>query len=393
MAKKKQSIKYNYSGIKFTIRQRYESWYLDFYFEGKRIRRDTNIPATKDGLIEVKRVLLPEIAASLLDNIIPPYENKEWTLDDMAEEYWTLKKGSKMREHTLSRNIAHYNNHVSPYFGSRMITTLLPMELERWQNDLLEQYKSSSVQKYRSVLYSILDQAVKNDILPKNPLDKVTAPKVMFDLQYSDEEEKADPFTADEMQIILDNSNIYNRNHYMRNIILLMFASGMRPGEVMSLQWSDIDFERKTISITKTRIRGKDGPPKTKASYRVIDMLPLAEEALRDQYEHTKDYEYVFISSKKEPFYSHDVIGLNFQRILKHADIKPRVLYNLRHTYASHMISNGIDIVYVSKQLGHDNPNITLTIYTHFIEEDDEKRLKKIAEIGTKMVTFTKGDS
>ena len=392
MAKKKQSIKYNYSGIKFTIRQRYESWYLDFYFEGKRIRRDTNIPATKDGLIEVKRVLLPEIAASLLDNVIPPYEDKEWTLDDMAEEYWALKRGSKMRKHTLSRNIAHYNNHVSPYFGSRIITTLLPMELERWQNDLLEQYKSSSVQKYRSVLYSILDQAVKNDILQKNPLDKVTAPKVMFDLQYTDEE-KPDPFTADEIQTILDNSNMYNRNHYMRNIILLMFASGMRPGEIVALQWSDIDFERKTISITKTRIRGEDGPPKTKASYRTIDMLPLAEEALRDQYEHTKDYEYVFISSKKEPFYSHDVVGVNFQRILKQTGIKERVLYNLRHTYASHMISNGVDIVYVSKQLGHDNPNITLTIYTHFIEEDDEKRLKKIAEIGTKMVTFTKGDS
>jgi len=122
-------------------------------------------------------------------------------------------------------------------------------------------------------------------------------------------------------------------------------------------------------------------------------MLPLAEEALRDQYEHTKNYEYVFISSKKEPFYSHDVVGVNFQRILKEAGIKVRVLYNLRHTYASHMISNGIDIVYVSKQLGHEDPSITLQIYTRFIKEDDEKRLKKIEEIGTKMVTFKKGDS
>ena len=67
-------------------------------------------------------------------------------------------------------------------------------------------------------------------------------------------------------------------------------------------------------------------------------------------------------------------------------------MYNLRHTYASQMIANnGVDIVYVSKQLGHDNPNITLEIYTHFIEENDEKRLKKIEEIGTKMVTFKKG--
>ena len=89
----------------------------------------------------------------------------------------------------------------------------------------------------------------------------------------------------------------------------------------------------------------------------------------------------------------HDVARVNFLRILKQVGIKARVLYNLRHTYASHMIRNGVDIVYISKQLGHENPNITLTIYTRFIEEDDEKRLKKIAEIGTKMVTFKKGDS
>ena len=57
------------------------------------------------------------------------------------------------------------------------------------------------------------------------------------------------------------------------------------------------------------------------------------------------------------------------------------------------MIRSGVDIVYISKQLGHENPNITLTIYTRFIEEDDEIWLKKIEEIGTKMVTFKKGDS
>ena len=100
MAKKKPSIKYNYSGIKFTIRERYQSWYLDFYYQNKRIRRDTDTPATKEGLIEVKRVIIPEIAVSLLDNVTPPYEDKEWTLNDLAEVYWTLKKAkkSKMRE-------------------------------------------------------------------------------------------------------------------------------------------------------------------------------------------------------------------------------------------------------------------------------------------------------
>lgn len=114
---------------------------------------------------------------------------------------------------------------------------------------------------------------------------------------------------------------------------------------------------------------------------------------MREQYKHTKNYEYVFISSKKEPFYSHDVVGVNFQRILKKINIKARPLYNIRHTMASQLISKGVDIVWVSKTLGHEDVSITLKIYTHFIKEDDEKRLKKIAEIGTKMVTFKKVDS
>jgi len=375
MAKKKQTIKYNYSGIKFTIKQRYESWYLDFYFKGQRIRRDTDILATKEGLVELKRILIPEIASSLLDNITPPIEEKEWILDDLAQEYFILQK-PKIRKHTLKRNKAHYNNHVFPYFGKRYLDTLLPMELERWQNDLLEKYKASTVQKMRSILYSILDKGVQNNLLQKNPLERVTAPKVMLNLQ--EEEEDADPFTETEMQIILDNSNFYKRSPYMRNFILLMYGTGMRPGEATALRWSDIDWDRKTISITKTRQRNEEGATKTKASNRKIDLLPLAEEALKNQYELTKDYEYVFISSKKEPFYSHDIVGVNFQRILKRTGIKARVLYNLRHTFASQLISKGADIVYVSKMLGHKDVSITLKIYTKFIEEDDEIRFKKI---------------
>ena len=144
--------------------------------------------------------------------------------------------------------------------------------------------------------FSILDKAVDNEIIQKNPLDRVSAPKPILNLEYS-EEEKADPFTEDEMQLILDHANMYNRNHYLRSFILLMVASGLRPGEVVGLKWTDICFDRKIIQVNRTRQRGKDGPPKTKASIRTVDMLPLAEKALRDQYEHTKNHEYVFISS------------------------------------------------------------------------------------------------
>ena len=375
-------IKYNYSGIKFTIKTRPESGklYVDFYFEGKRIRRSTDILASKEGIVEVKRVLIPDIAASLLDHVVPPYEEKEWILDELAQEYFILQQ-SKVRKHTLERNKAHYQNHVFPYFGSRLIDTIKPIELERWQNDLLQRFKPSTVQKFRSILYSILDKAVDNDIISKNPLERVTAPKVLLNLQ--DNEDNADPFTEDELKIIIENAK-----GYMQNFILFMYGCGMRPGEIVALRWNDIDFERKTINVTKTRIRNEDGRTKTNASTRYIDLLPLAQKAINAQYELTKEYEHIFVNSSGKPFYSHDVIGVNFQRILKKIGIKARPLYNIRHTFASQLISKGADIVWVSKMLGHKDVSITLKIYTKFIEESDEIRFKKIEKMGTLMGTL-----
>ncbi len=67
---------------------------------------------------------------------------------------------------------------------------------------------------------------------------------------------------------------------------------------------------------------------------------------------------------------------------------KARILYNLRHTFASQLISKGADIVYVSKMLGHKDVSNTLKVYTKFIEEDDEIRFKKIEKMGTIMGTF-----
>ena len=374
-------IKYHYSGIKFTIKERHNKWWLDFYFNKKRVRRSTECHANKDGLIEVKKVIIPEIAMALLDHVTPPEAEKEWTVDEFATEYFELQK-NQIREHTLERNIAHYNNHIKPYFGSRLIDTLKPIELEKWQNTKLKTYKPQTVQKYRSILFSILDKAVDNDIIMKNPLAKVTSPKLLKN--FRNQEENVEPFTEDELSTLIKEAN-----GYMKNFIRFMYATGARPGEIIALQWDDIDFERKIIKIYKTRMRDKEGDTKTLASTREVDLLPQAEEALRDQMLITGEEGYIFVNSSKNPFYSHDIIGVNFQKLLSKCGVQARVLYNLRHTFASQLISKGADIVWVSKMLGHKDVSITLKVYTKFIEEDDEKRFKKIEKMGTILGTVT----
>ena len=90
----------------------------------------------------------------------------------------------------------------------------------------------------------------------------------------------------------------------------------------------------------------------------------MAQKALESQYELTKENPYIFINTSKRHFYSHDIINLHFKKLLKLNGIEIRTLYNLRHTFASQLISNGADIVWVSKMLGHKDVSITLKIYT-----------------------------
>ncbi len=260
------------------------------------------------------------------------------------------------------------------------------MELERWQNDLMDKYKPQSVQKYRSILYSIFDMAVLNDITNKNPLEKVKAPKLQEQF-ILDQDDDVDPFTSEEINKLLNNTT-----GYMYNFILLMYSSGIRPGELIALYWKDIDFDKKQIRIYKTIVNNKIGNPKTQSSVRHVDILPMAEKALKNQYKITADHEFVFVNSSNKHFYSHDIINVNFKRLLGLNGIEQRSLYNLRHTFASQLISNGADIVWVSKMLGHKDVSITLKVYTKYIKESEEIRFKKIAKMGTILGTISNFD-
>ena len=102
----------------------------------------------------------------------------------------------------------------------------------------------------------------------------------------------------------------------------------------------------------------------------------------------TGDKGYIFVNSSKNPFYSYDIIGINFQKFLAKCGVQARVLYNLRHMFASQLISKRADIVWVSKMLGHKDVSITLKIYTFLLEESDEIRFKKIEKMGTLMGTL-----
>ena len=379
MSKKLKREKINYLEYTFNIFEKYDTWQISFKNpkDGKIIKRSTKLVSNSSNLEIVKKEIIPSLVEFLSGKIeIQELDYSDPSLDDFAKNYFEVHK-NRVREHTYLRNSQHYRNHIKPFFGNKKISLIRPLELERWQNNFVtKNYKASSILKFRSVLYSILEEAVKNEIIKTNPLTLVDIPAIKKDFKI-DDEDIVYPFSQNEIQKMLENST-----GYFKNFIMLMVSSGIRPGEIVALTWEDINFEKKQITVNKTITNGKIGLPKTASSVRKVDILPLAELALKEQMKISKKHKNIFINSKGNAFYTHSVFGKKFKIFLQELNIDYRPLYNLRHTFASHLISLGEDILWISKNLGHLDISITMKHYTKFIKEDDETRFSKISKIG-----------
>lgn len=382
--KVESSIYVTILGIKFTIKEKHNKWHIAFNdSEGKRINRSMKLESSKKNLVVVKNDLLPQIAQELnsrkQSTITAVINSDDVILENISDIHFSLLK-EKVRPHVYTRNFSNYHKHIVPYFKKRRLDSIKPMELESWQNRLLSKYKVTSVKKYRSIFYSIFTRAIQNELLIKNPFDNVPAPRDKNDFNLS-EEDSVNPFTQKEIDILVNSDD----DTYMPNFIKFMSNTGMRPGEIIALTWDDIDFEKRTINIDKTTVHGVDNLPKTVSSVRRIDMLKDAYSALKAQYELTGEYEYVFLNQSNKRFYSHDIVNVNLKKRLELLDIEDRSLYQFRHSFASRMISSGIDITWVSKMLGHKDVSITLQIYTKYLKEDEETRLSNLDKINEQL--------
>ena len=380
-----QNIKFVYDNIKITVRERYNKWYLDFTYNKKRIKRSTSLIANDKNLTDLKTKIIPELIVALTGNKEIEYFKKDILLNDFYIKFFNVYKQT-VREHVSARNEKHYNNHIKPYFGELDLKSISPLELEEWQNILLSKYKASSVSKYRSVLYSIFEKALTNSLLEFNPLSRVKSPlsiKKKFKKLDEKEDDDINPFNNKEVIKIL--KNVEGNLYYF---IIVMLYTGIRPGELISLHWKDIDYDKKRIAIDKTTVNGKVGDVKTQSSVRYVDMISGLEDKLKELYKITGQYEFLFISSFHKPFYSHDVLGARFNLLQKKIGIKVRKIYNLRHTFASTMITEGQNILWVSKMLGHKDVSITLKTYVKYIKEDDDVRIDKLSKIVPFFVPF-----
>jgi len=253
--------------------------------------------------------------------------------------------------------------HIIPYFGEHKLDSIKSSDLALWQNKVLERVSARRLKNIRSVFNSILEDAISDGWIDKNPFARVKLPKCApIDIQ---------PFSMSEIAQIL-----HAAKPSLRAFYAIGFFTGMRVGEIIALKWSDIDFTKREISISKAIRMGRLSSPKTTNSVRTVEIIDVLLPHLKKHYELTGNKEsFVFLTGEDTPLFdSKSVRDHDWKRILKELDLKYRTLYQMRHTFTTVMIENGEDILWVSNMLGHKDSTTTLTRYAKYIKREGKQR-------------------
>lgn len=263
------------------ITARNQKLYVSFSVDGQQVRKSLNLEDTKVNrqLAEVQvipQLIIKANSGEFFNNTKIP------TVDEFSKVSFNIHKNDR-REFTQKSYIRSYELHIKPIFGSMKIDKIKPSLIASWQNNLLDNLSSSTVQTIRIIFYTMLDDAMRDEYITKNPIALIKAPK-------SEETRLKKPFSVDEI------NKIFNFiTPKMKAYFAIGFYTGMRTGEIIGLKWSDIDMSKKTINISRAIRQGVEGTPKTKNSIREIEILDVLIPYLLKHRELSKDTSiYVF---------------------------------------------------------------------------------------------------
>ena len=276
------------------------------------------------------------------------------------------------------------NKHIIPLLGYYKIDKLTSADIQSYINSRADNcYSYSTIKKDYNAINAALRLAVERDYLYKNPCNSVSLPK-----QIKREKSDIEHFSDSEVNLIVK-SAIYKystgRYKYKHGYaIILLLNTGMRVGELLALKWHNVDFESKQIYIEETRGQIKDRTSeehkyisadrstKTQSSCRYIPINAKAEEALIYFKSLGYNNAYVMANSDKGVITYRNLFRV-LSNILEANNINHGSLHTLRHTFATKLFKNGVDIKVISELLGHSDISITYNIYTHVIKEQKKK--------------------
>ncbi len=293
----------------------------------------------------------------------------KYNVSQWMEEWFENVCKIKVRPSSHQAYRGYIDHHITPYIGKIPIEKLSTMDLQKLCKKLMDKGRveriesekqpkglsSKTVRNIIQVISSAMDFAVAQRIISVNPCHAVALPKV--------EKKEMQTIPAEQLQSFLAEAKATG----VYEMYYIELATGLRRGELLGLKWQDIDWENGIITVRRqiARINGEiiEAPLKTKNSYRTVTISPQAVEVLKQQREKTNS-EYVFPSPTGGPI-SPDSVNNMLKRVLARAGIPKVRFHDLRHTFATVALQNGVDIKTVSGMLGHFSAGFTLDTYAH----------------------------
>ena len=344
---------------------RWEGRYIAGHDEkGKAIRRNV-LGKTQAEVKEKLKAALEE--AGMVDIA----RAEEYTVGSWVLNWYSLYVKPNVRETTQRFYEGYIDQRVIPALGNIPLKKLTARDIQKLYNDTREHGRIRKEQKEKNpglsasyvrglhtMLHGCLERAVKERLILRNPCDDCIPPKLQ----------------RQEMHILsLEDVSAYLREAERRGVLAIFFlelCTGLRKGELTALLWEDLNAEQGTLRVDKQAqsIPGggvKVTRPKTETSIRTLSVSKEVVRLLEEEHAKHPDNPYMFPSPATGGMYYPDTINSLHEKILKGAGLKHLRLHDMRHTAASLMLQNGVDIKTVSEMLGHYDAGFTLRTYTH----------------------------
>ena len=272
---------------------------------------------------------------------------------------------------------------IIPHLGNIALQKLKPAQIQDWHSKLLKAggkdgraLSARTVGHAHRVLHRALERALKAELVSRNVAHAITPPKV--------EAVEVEALSGEQVSAVL----AALAGHWLEPIALVALATGMRRGEILALRWSDIDFKANSLrverSLEETRAGLRFKSPKTRKGRRTISLPSSVIEPLsraRKAQLETRlalglgkpDAETLVFSLADGSPRSPDNLSRDWRMAVKALKLPTVMFHALRHSHASALIAKGLDVLTVSRRLGHGSAAVTLNVYAHMFEKTDEQ--------------------
>ena len=310
-------------------------------------------------------------------------EDSSITLGEWLERWLNEYKKPILRPSTFAGYSKDIFNHILPYLGSKRITQLKTADIQKHYNRLLESGRiqdsgkgkglsNATVRGIHMVLREALDSAVREGLIPKNPADGTSPPKI-----YRNEKQV---LTKDQLETFM---KLIEGDEEWYDFFYTEIITGMRQGEICGLRWEDFDREKRTLRVARSvDFVNKElviGETKTEDGKRTIYLPDSLWRILADRQNQKATFSAWIFPNLLQPEFplNPSKAYRQLKKLLEIGGLPSIRFHDLRHTFTSHAANSGIAPKTLSEIVGHSKASFTLDHYAH-VTSDMQKNAANI---------------